>query len=194
MDSEIEVKFLDSNHDEIRKKLVTLGAVCEQPMRLMRRVMIASPDMTTNNAFVRVRDEGHRVTMTYKQFDSLSVDGAKEVEIIVSDFDKAIALLAAAGLPHVSFQESKRETWKYGDVEIVLDEWPWLKPYIEIESHSEAILRETAAALGLNWDDAVFGDVMVAYRVEYPHLTEKNTVGNLPNVKFADPVPDLLQP
>lgn len=194
MDSEIEAKFLNIDHGEIRDKLKTLGAQCEQPMRLMRRVTIDTPDMKEKDAFLRIRDEGHRVTMTYKQFDELTVDGAKEIEVTVGDFDKTIQLLAAAGLPYGSFQESKRETWRYGDVEIVLDEWPWLKPYIEIEGRSESVLREVAIELDLNWDDAVFGDVMAAYRVQYPHLSEKGTVGNIPVVAFGDPLPDLLKP
>lgn len=194
MDTEIEAKFLDIDHDDIRDKLELLGAECEQPMRLMRRVTIDTPEMKSKDAFLRVRDEGHRVTMTYKQFDELTVDGTKEIEVTVGDFDKTIQLLAAAGLPYGSFQESKRETWRYGDVEIVLDEWPWLKPYIEIEGRSESILREVATELDLNWDDAVFGDVMAAYRVQYPHLVGKDTVGNLSNVIFGDPLPDLLQP
>lgn len=50
-----------------------------------------------------------------------------------------------------------------------------------------------AIKLGLGWDNAVFGDVMAAYRVQYPHLTMKDTVGNLPEVKFGDPLPDLLK-
>ncbi|MEO5950246.1 MAG: class IV adenylate cyclase [Candidatus Saccharimonadales bacterium] len=193
MKAEIEAKFLDINHDEIREKLEKLGATCEQPMRLMRRVTIDTPDMKSKDAFLRVRDEGHRVTMTYKQFDSLSVDGAKEIEVIVSDFDATIQLLTAAGLPYSSFQESKRETWHYDDVEIVLDEWPWLKTYIEVESHSEQKLHDIASKLDLNWSSAVFGDVMAAYRVEYPHLSEKQTVGRLPIVKFGDPLPNLLK-
>lgn len=194
MDTEIEAKFLDVDHDDIRDKLELLGAECEQPMRLMRRVTIDTPEMKSKDAFLRVRDEGHRVTMTYKQFDELTVDGTKEIEVTVGDFDKTIQLLATAGLPYGSFQESKRETWRYGDVEIVLDEWPWLKPYIEIEGRSESILREVAIELDLNWDDAVFGDVMAAYRVQYPHLSEKDTVGNIPVVAFGDPLPDLLKP
>jgi adenylate cyclase, class 2 len=192
MQAEIEAKFLAVSHDEVRAKLLELGATCVQPMRLMRRVTIENGDLVAKNAFVRVRDEGHRVTMTYKQFDSLSVDGAKEIEIVVSDFDAAVQLLEAAGLPSQSFQESKRETWTMGDVEIVLDEWPWLKPYIEIEASTESAVRDTAAQLGFDWDDAVFGDVMVAYRAEYPHLKMTETVGRVASVKFGDPVPDLL--
>lgn len=44
--------------------------------------------MKAKGAFARVRDEGYRVVMTYKQFDDLSIDGAKEIEIVVDDFDK----------------------------------------------------------------------------------------------------------
>lgn len=194
MKSEIEAKFLNINLDDVRVKLNKAGAKLEQPMRLMRRVTIETPELAAKDAFVRVRDEGHRVTMTYKQFDSLSVDGAKEIETTVSSFDDTVALLGAAGLPYRSFQESKRENWTLDGCEVVLDEWPWLKPYIEIEGGSEKQLRSVAEKLGFNWASAVFGDVMVAYRAEYPHLTEKDTVGRIKEVKFGDPLPDLLNP
>jgi adenylate cyclase class 2 len=194
MKSEIEAKFLNVNHDEIRAKLQELGAECEQPMRLLRRVTIETPELIAKNGYVRVRDEGDKVTMTYKQFDGLSVDGAKEIEITVNNFDQTVALLDAAGLPHQSFQESKRETWKVGNVEVVLDEWPWIKSYIEIEGETESDLQELAAKLGFDWSQAAFGDVMVAYRAEYPYLTDKDTVGRVAEVKFGDPLPDLLKP
>lgn len=193
MQSEIEAKFLNIDHDEIRTKLKALGAICEQPMRLMRRVTIENPELIAKNAFVRVRDEGHRVTATYKQFDEESVDGAKEVEIIVNDFDTTIQFLAAAGLPRQSFQESKRETWQLSGAEVVLDEWPWLKPYIEIEAHDERTIKDAADQLGYKWSDAVFGDVMVAYRAQYPHLLLTDTVGRVDSVRFGDPLPNMLK-
>ena len=193
MTTEYEAKFLNINIDDIRRRLQDLGATLEKPMRLMRRVTIDTDELKKKDAFIRVRDEGDRVTITYKQFDSLSVEGAKEHEIIVSDFDEAVALLAAAGLPHRSFQESKRKTWMYGDVEIVIDEWPWLNSYIEVEAGSADEVKDAAEALGFNWSEAVFGDVMAAYRVQYPHLSEKDTVGNIPEVKFGDPLPKLLK-
>jgi adenylate cyclase class 2 len=193
MKSEIEVKFLNVDFDQVRAKLRELGGECEQPMRLMKRVTIETPELVQKKSYVRVRDEGDKVTLTYKQFDSLSVDGAKEIEIIVSDFKDTVALLSAAGLPHISFQESKRETWKLGAVEVVLDEWPWLNPYIEIEGESEAELKDVAKKLGFNWDDAVFGGVTIAYRAQYPHIDPGDTVGRIAEIKFDDPVPDFLQ-
>lgn len=193
MKTEYEAKFLHINIDEMRSRLAECGAVLDTPMRLMRRVTIDSPEMVEKDAFLRVRDEGNRVTITYKQFDSLSVDGAKEHEVTVSDFEEAIALLAAAGLPHGSFQESKRETWRLDGAEIVIDEWPWLEPYIEIEAASESEVRELASRLGFVWEEAVFGDVMAAYRKQYPHLSENDTVGNIAEVKFGNPLPDLFK-
>lgn len=194
MNTEIEAKFVNVNHDEVRKKLKSLGAICEQPMRNMQRVTIDSPGMKAKNAFLRIRHQGDKTTVTYKQFNSLSLHGAKEIEITIDDFENAIALFAAIGLPHHSHQESKRETWKLDNVEIVLDEWPWLDPYIEIEGCSEKAVKKTVTKLGLDWNDAIFGDVMAAYRVQYPHLSEHDTIGNLASVKFGDELPDILKP
>ena len=162
-------------------------------MRLMRRVTIETPEMKQKDAFLKVRDEGDRITLTYKQFKTLSVDGALEREVTLNDFDETIALLAAVNLPYHSFQESKRETWHCDNVEIVIDEWPWLNPYIEIEADGVMAVKDFAKKLDLNWNEAVFGDVMAAYRVQYPHLTERDTVGDLPKVRFGDPLPDLLK-
>ena len=193
MKTEFEAKFLNINIEDTRQKLTELGATLEQPMRLMKRAIIDNDFLKSKNAFVRIRDEGHKVSLTYKQFDDLSVDGAKEHEVVVSDFNETLALLAAVGLVHKSLQESKRETWKHGNVEIVIDEWPWLNPYIEIEADSEATVKDFTEKLGFNWNDAVFGDVMAAYRVQYPHLGVDEKVSSIPNIKFGDPLPAMLQ-
>lgn len=192
MKPEIEAKFLRVDVDVIRKRLTDLQAECKHPMRLMRRVTYHTPEMLTKRAYMRVRDEGNRTTFTYKQFDSKSVDGAKEVEVIVSSFDDTIAILKQAGHDATAYQETKRETWLYNDTEIVIDIWPWLSPYIEIEGANEVSLRVVAELLGLNWSDAVFGDVMQAYRGDYPFLTETQDINQLAKITFSDTVPDLL--
>jgi adenylate cyclase class 2 len=193
MKNEIEAKFVNINIDDIRSRLTELGAILIQPMRDMQRVTIDTPELKKKDAFVRIRNEGDKTTITYKQFNSLSIDGVKEVEITVDDFDTAVTLFKEAGLAYGSLQESRRETWKLDEVEIVIDEWPWLNPYIEIEAPSEDLVISTSEKLGFNWDDAIFGDVMAAYRVQYPHLGLNDTVGNLPEVRFSDPLPNLLK-
>jgi adenylate cyclase, class 2 len=195
MKTEFEVKFVSVNHDAVRAKLGELGAVCEQRMRLMKRAIIedANGEMQKKESYIRVRDEGDKITLTYKQFDALSVDGAKEIETSVSSFDDTVKIFQAIGFKVDSVQESKRETWKLDDVTVELDEWPWLEPYIEVEGANEAVIRKIATKLGFDWKDAVFGDVMAAYRVQYPHLSLKDSVVSLPLVSFDMALPDLLK-
>lgn len=197
MNTEIEVKFLHINHEEIRNRLKDTGFECAAPMRLMRRAIIDYPDRRLQvgnpNSYIRVRDEGNRVTLTYKQFASLSIDGAQEVEVVTSSFEDTVKIFTAVGFEVLSLQESKRETWRSDSREVVLDEWPWLDPYIEIEATTEAEVREVASRLGLDWSLAKFGDVMVAYRDQYPYLNETQTVGKVPEVLFDAPLPDLLK-
>jgi adenylate cyclase class 2 len=198
MKPEIEVKFLNVDFKKLRLKLDSLGAVCMYSNRLMKRAILDTPnlDLKKKGGFVRVREEGNQTTLTYKQFDDskkLHISSAKEIEVRVSNFEDTISILTATGLILYSMQESKRETWQMGDAEIMLDEWPWLKPYIEIEANTAELVKVTASILGFDWNDAVFGDVMAAYRIEYPHLTSKQTIGEIRQVKFSDPLPGLFK-
>ena len=76
---------------------------------------------------------------------------------------------------------------------MVIDEWPWLNPYVEIEGPDENSVIASAQKLGFQWHEAVFGDVMAAYRAQYPHLGLQDTVVSIAQVRFGDPLPDLLK-
>lgn len=195
MTPEIEAKFLKIDMLDIQQRLRDVGATCKQPMVLMKRVIMDYPDnrlQSQQNGYVRIRYEGTKTTLTFKRFENLQLGGAQEIETEVADLDKTIAVFQAVGLTVRSFQESKREAWQLGEAEIVIDEWPWLEPYIEIEGKSESIVKQAAEKLLLNWQHAVFGDVMVAYRATYPLLGPQDTVGNLPEVRFSMPVPQYF--
>ena len=62
MGLEIEATFIDIDKDTLRKQLKALGGELKQPETLMRRVIFDRGQ----NAFVRVRDEGNCITMSYK--------------------------------------------------------------------------------------------------------------------------------
>lgn len=192
MKTEIEVKFVDVDISEIQRRLRQAGAHCEHPMRLMRRQVFYLVDRNMD-AYVRVRDEGDKATMTYKQFDEIGLHGAKEVEVVVSHFEDARSILQNSGLIPKSYQETKRETWKLGEVEVVIDEWPWLRPFIEIEGDSEQAVRDTAAALGFSWDDAVFGAATEAYRQQYTDLPPDFIMDDVPEIRFDAPLPERLK-
>jgi len=193
MAKEIEAKFLKVDHAEVRAKLQELGAVQEQPMRLMRRALFDFPDgrlQADNWGRLRVRDEGDKITLTYKSGGS--GEYSEEAETIVGSFDDTVEILKAIGLEQFSFQESKRETWHYKDVEIVLDEWPWLDTYIEIEGQNEEAIKSCSNDLGFDWRQAAFGNVDVAYRIQYPGMGEDETISAVGTVSFDDDLPKWL--
>lgn len=193
METEIEVKFLNVEFNVIRQKLNKLGAKLEQPMRTMRRVVLDYPDrrmQTSGNAWVRVRDEGDKVTLTYKTSIENEFGGAQEIETTVGSYEKTIEIFKSLGFVVHADQETRRETWQLGDVEVVLDEWPWLEPFIEIEGPTKQAVQDVANKLGFDWDDAVFGSVTTAYRKQYPAITKDEHISMIPEIKFNLPLPD----
>ena len=136
--------------------------------------------------WVRVRDEGSRVTVTFKQVAKDGSQKTEEIEYEASSYEKAIGVFEAVGLKRFSEQETKRETWSYKDCEIMLDEWPWLKPYVEVEGPSEEAIKSVVLDLGFRWCDAVYGNADTVYRQTFPGMTEDETIGYAPEVTFAE--------
>jgi adenylate cyclase class 2 len=193
MQTEIEAKSLDADHDALRVKLRELGATLEQPMRLFRRHNMDFPDgrLRSRGGWARVRDEGDKITASYKELSDRTVHGTKEVCVAVDSYDSAKALLEELGLKATSYQETKRESWRLGELQIELDQWPWTKPYIEIEAPDEAALKDIFQKLGLPWETAVFGSVEVVYQGEYD-VTDHD-FGQISLITFEAPVPDILE-
>lgn len=164
MKNEIEAQFLDINKDDVRLKLREIGAELKKPEVLMRRVVF----YTGEHSFARVRDEGDRIVMTYKNVrDDYSILGTKEVNVEVSDYDDAILFLKGCGLKIKARQETKREIWKLGEVEICIDTWPWIPTFIEIEGPTEDSVWQIANKLGFQKEQAKFGSVDTTYQHYY---------------------------
>lgn len=192
MKPEIEAKFLDVGHNELRVKLKELGAECVQPMRLMKRKNYDFSDgrLRKVGGWVRLRDEGGKVTLSYKQLKDRTLLGTQEVSVAVNDFESADALLQAIGLKVKTYQETRRESWRLDEFEIELDEWPWVKPFVEIEGPDEAGLKDLAVKLGLGWDKVCHGSVEIVYRAEYD-VTDDD-INTIPVATFEAPVPEIL--
>ena len=192
MQVEIEVKFIDVDIDDIRKRLGAAGAELVHPMRDMRRALIEEDHHAADNMFIRIRDEGDKVTLCLKKktksLEESTIDSTYEVETTVGDFDKAVEIFKVAGWHYTTYQESRRETWHLDDAEVVIDEWPWIKPYIEIEGESEEVVRAVADKLGFDWDTAMFGSVDVIYARKYPDMTVRGVI-DISEARFGDSSP-----
>lgn len=194
MQVEIEAKFLRQDHNEIRKKLHALGARCEHPMQKMRRRVFDYPNrrLQAEGAWVRLREElDGSIELTLKQVKAATLTGTHESTVGVADYDAATALLVSLGLEIKGEQESKRELWRYKNVEVMLDEWPWVPPFIEIEAPTEAEVQYVAGKLGLPWKDAIFGGVTPVYTDEYG-ITAGEFESLELSMMFGAPIPEQL--
>ncbi len=191
MDTEIEAKWLNINHDEMRELLKAHGAELIQPERFMTRRVYDHEDhrLEKKGGWVRVRNEGDKITLSYKQLNDRTLHGTKEVTVTVDDFDRTCSFLESIGLKSYSFQETKRESWELDGTEVELDTWPWIPPYVEIEAKSEEKLRVVANKLGLDFSNALHGSVEVAYQAVYD-VTEQEVDG-WDEITFID-VPEWL--
>ena len=186
METEIEAKWLSIDAGKLRKILKDIGATLKSPERLMIRRNFDFPGDTLEKVggWVRVRDEGDKVTMSYKQLNDRTLHGTKEVNIVVGDFHAACTFLESIGLKQVSEQETKRESWRLGDTEIEIDTWPWIPTFVEIEAKCEEDIRKAAALLKLDYADALHGSVEVAYQAEYDVSEEE--IDHWDEIKFSE--------
>jgi adenylate cyclase, class 2 len=188
MTTEFEAKFLDIDKSRMRSLLRSKGAKLIRKEFLQKRLNFHLPDKKRGyyrNAWIRVRDEGDKITLAVKMVLGHRIHDQKEIQVTVDDFKKTTALLEAIGCEKRIFQESKRELWHLGGTEITIDTWPCIKPFIEIEGMSERVVRKVAKILELDYTKAVFGSVGMVYHAKFgiwPEEIEKKageiTFGN----------------
>jgi len=166
MDIEYEATFPNINKNDIREKLKKANASLIHPEFLQKRVVFYLPDKS-KYAWLRVRDEGHQKTMSLKIIDGDKIDNQKEICLKIDNFDKGAEFLAAIGCEKKGYQETKRELWKLDNVEITIDEWPFLEPFVEIEGKSEEEVKKVCKKLSLDYDEALFCAVGELYKRKY---------------------------
>lgn len=166
MKHEYEAKFLAVDVTGLQAELTALGAVQALPRTLLTR-RIFENDSLDEGAWLRLRDEGTRSTLTLKQVtDATTIDGTKEVETEVTDLHAMADILRRVGLTEVRYQENYREEWRLGEVAFDFDTWPGLPTFLEIEGPDEASVRRAAALLDLDYSEARFGSVDEIYKSE----------------------------
>ncbi len=168
MDIEFEATFIDVDKDEMREKLKGLGAELKREEYMQKRVVFNLPrGHAIKGGWLRVRDEGDKVTMSLKVIDGDKIEDQKEVYLEVSSFAQAELLLTSIGCERKAYQESKRELWVIDDVEVTIDEWPFLEPYVEVEGKTKEIVKEVSKKLGFDFNKALFCSVDKLYNLKY---------------------------
>ena len=134
--------------DEITQKLVDLGAHFEKEVFEVN-YQHRGGEMDERGATLRLRKIGDFTVLTYKERVK-GDNGAKrkiEYETNVSDVDAAEHIIERLGYKLTAVYEKRRKYWRFGEVEVVLDELPF-GLYMEIEGTEDAI-EKAAKRLGL---------------------------------------------
>ena len=147
MNTEYEVRVLEIDEAKMIKKLASLGAKKVGEWHQKRYVYDMIPP--EENAWIRLRTNGNESTLTYKNVKENTIDGTKELEIVVSDFEKTNNLLELMGYHHKGYQENKRIRYLLDGVEIDLDTWPLIPTYMEIEGKNEQEVKDILSKLDI---------------------------------------------
>jgi adenylate cyclase class 2 len=168
MDIEYEATFLDINKEEMREKLKRVGAELVKPEFMQKRVVFNLPaGHDKEHAWLRVRDEQDKITMSYKETGTAKIDDQKEICLEINDFLAGEEFLKSIGCEKKAYQETKREIWKLDAVEICIDSWPFLEPFVEIEGKSEKKVEEVSEKLGFDYSKALFCAATQIYSKKY---------------------------
>lgn len=118
----------------------------------MFEIVVMKP--TKAGQTIRLRKEGDINTFTIKQ----KTDSAYPIEweTTVGSIEMAENMLAELGVVHDYNLQKHRTVYKLKSVEIAIDEFPGLPPYMEIEGETEEAVKEAAAAMGANWNESDF--------------------------------------
>jgi adenylate cyclase class 2 len=156
-----------------------------RPEFLQKRKTFYIPgnDYEKTGAWARVRDEGDKITLSYKVIKGNKIEGQKEATVVVDNFDKAVSILENIGCRVKSYQETKRELWMLDGVEITIDEWPFLEPLVEIEGKTEKDVKKASEKLGFDYKNAFFGCVSTNYSKKYGP-DEYFINNNIPKIVF----------
>lgn len=180
---EKEVKFYINDFSALENRLQSLGARLSQPRTRELNYRFDSQDMhlTKTHQVLRLRQDNQTI-LTYKGPSRPDSDFRirTEIELVVDNFENAVAFLEALGYTLAVQYEKWRTIYKMYDLEITLDELPYGK-FSEIEGEDEANIRSTASFLALNWENRL----NESYLALFDHLKKKLGL-SVANLTFAE--------
>lgn len=181
MHTEYEVRVLEIDKENFEKKLEKLGAKKVADYNYRRRIYNFTPE--TPKKWIRLRTDGNKTTLTIKKLENLEIDGTREMEIEVSNFDETDKMLNELGYKSHTYQENKRTRYLLNGVEIDIDSWPYIPTYVEIEGKSVEEVEKTIDLLEVDKSKVTSIDVQGVFKEFY-----NIEISNVPIVKFDKPL------
>jgi adenylate cyclase, class 2 len=151
---EIEVKIMDIDLEEIRKKLLGLRAKKVFDGEI-HAIAFDHPDMRLDkkDSFIRVRRVGETTELCFKGPNRGSVfKSREEIEVNTTNFADTLEILERGGL--IKYHEGKknRESYTIGKVRFEIDNWKNIPHFLEIEAPTTEEVKEYVEKLGFTME------------------------------------------
>ncbi len=164
---EVEKKFrlTKRQHDAVLKRLPAVGAELEGE-DFEENTLFNGKALEVGTCVLRLRRVHGKATLTYKKAipSTSSIKQRHEEETRVEDPEAMEAILVALGFTRSLVYEKRRQTWRLGNSEIVIDVLPF-GLFMEIEGRVSDI-KVAERKLGLKG--------LKAESATYPQLTRKH--------------------
>jgi adenylate cyclase class 2 len=160
---EVEVKFLVPDLAAFRAALLAAGAQLQQGRIYEHNIRFdnAWNGLLSRAKLLRLRqDKVARLTFKGEPLETVKseVKVREELEIEVSDFATMAVILERIGFEQRQVYEKYRETFRFEEVEVVLDEMPF-GDFVELEGEEQAI-RRAADKLALDWSRRILDNYL----------------------------------
>ena len=164
---EVEKKFrlTKRQRDAVLKRLPEVGANLEGE-DFEENTLYSGAVLNDGSSILRLRRVGSKATLTYKKRlpSATPIKQQREEETAVADPEAMEAILESLGFTPVLVYEKRRQTWRLGKAEIVIDVLPF-GLFMEIEGRATDI-KAAERKLGLKG--------LRAEHATYPQLTVKH--------------------
>lgn len=174
---EIEIKILGIDSQEISKKLVDLRAHKEFSGLIKTKYFDKDGEIRNKGDLLRVREfEGSHTEATYKTNKRIENDYKiyDEFELASPEFDEACSFFESLGFEASCYFEKRRTVFSLPEAEIVIDEYPQIPPFIEIEAPDPKTIEDLIVKLGLEENEKSSHTINGLLKEKYPDIQLNN--------------------
>ncbi|MEO8581685.1 MAG: CYTH domain-containing protein [Patescibacteria group bacterium] len=160
---EIEVRILDIDPLEVSNNILEKGGQLVFS-GIQERDIFEIPNAGSSKSWLRLRSAETGTTLAIK-IDKGGV--VEELEVEVSDHAAMLGIFRALGVAPRAHHQTHRSLYQLpGEIEVSIDTWPQLDPFLEIEGPSIEAVMTAVALLGLDTEQITPMNIVQIYEQE----------------------------
>ena len=176
---EVEVKILEIDPAGLEEGLLKLGAEKTFSGIVKVRYFDKNGEIKKKKDVLRVRqfgaekgDQPEKVEVCYKTNKHVE-NGYKvcdEYHLAGSDFNESVGFFENLGFEITCSYEKKRTVFKYKNLEVVIDEYPQIPPFMEIEGEDTESIEQLIKDLGVEGKERSTNSIGGLLKEKYPYV------------------------